>query len=302
MLDETATEGVPPVPSVWRLGWLLFMQPLALHRMHRAWGLKDPSGITLWRRARTHDSIARALLAKSAFCLLITTPLFTGLVASALALAGVAVDASHVAASVAFGAAFGVAASAAASVGYGVALGVAFGVVEGMGFGPGAGGAAGVVAGGALGVGAGVVFGVGAGVVFGLAVGVTAGRTGIHPGAAWLGVVPGVVFGVVAGVGFGVAFGVAFTTMCLRLPLWLAEAAVTWLMSWRMRRRPVTAHRLASWLPFRHDDLIYLPLPGLRACLLEVAEIDAALARELLAAAAASVGQRRIARRALTEL
>jgi hypothetical protein len=69
-----------------------------------------------------------------------------------------------------------------------------------------------------------------------------------------------------------------------------------------MRRRVDAATRLASWLPLCHDELIYVPLPGLRACLIRIAELDAVLGRELIALAAVSIGQRRIARLALLEL
>jgi hypothetical protein len=36
--EEVEKPAVPPVPGVWRLGWLLFMQPIKLHRMFRTWG------------------------------------------------------------------------------------------------------------------------------------------------------------------------------------------------------------------------------------------------------------------------
>jgi hypothetical protein len=104
--------------------------------------------------------------------------------------------------------------------------------------------------------------------------------------------------GVTSGAATGVAVGVAI----FHLWLWPAEAVVMWVLAWRMRCRPDAADRLTSWLPLRRHDLIYLPLPGLRACLLHVAEIDAVLARELIGLAAASIGQRGIARRALIEL
>jgi hypothetical protein len=62
MPDETATEDVPPVPSVWRLGWLMFMQPLALRQMHHAWELEeDPSGI-----AEIDAALAKELIAAAA--------------------------------------------------------------------------------------------------------------------------------------------------------------------------------------------------------------------------------------------
>jgi hypothetical protein len=44
MSEPSADATMPAVPSVWRLSWLLFMQPFVLHRMFKAWGFeKDPS-------------------------------------------------------------------------------------------------------------------------------------------------------------------------------------------------------------------------------------------------------------------
>lgn len=311
MPNETATDGVPPVPSVWRLGWLLFMQPLALQRMHRAWGLKEvPSGIALWRRARTNDPIARALLAKYAFWLFTAMPLLTGLALSALALTGVAVHANRVA----FGVAFGVAVSVAVSMAFGVAISVAFGVagtvastvafdVAGsVAFGM-VGGVVGTVAGGMA---FGVAFGV-AGSLRAVGGGRRSGHRGGHRGGrrgGWRGEHRGGRRGSRRGGHRGGRRGERRGVRHRLSPsaTLARRAVVTLLILWRIRSRPVAAHRLVSWLPFRHDDLIYLPLPGLRACLIEVAEIDAALARELIADAAASIGQRRIARSALIEL
>jgi hypothetical protein len=60
---ESALAPLPEVPSTPRLAWLLFMQPLKLHRMLAAWGLEgDPS---LWRlrdRWRAGDRQLRRLV------------------------------------------------------------------------------------------------------------------------------------------------------------------------------------------------------------------------------------------------
>jgi hypothetical protein len=73
---------MPPVPSAWRLAWLLFMQPITLHRMYPAWGFNDdPSVIQLWRQVRAGHPVARTLLARYAVLLLVGTPATTALVA-----------------------------------------------------------------------------------------------------------------------------------------------------------------------------------------------------------------------------
>lgn len=64
----------------------------------------------------------------------------------------------------------------------------------------------------------------------------------------------------------------------------------------------VSPSRLISFLPFLHHDLIYLELPGLRSFLIALGEENPALGEEVIAEAAASVGQQRPARRALYEL
>jgi hypothetical protein len=55
-------------------------------------------------------------------------------------------------------------------------------------------------------------------------------------------------------------------------------------------------------LPYRHHDLIYLRLPGLRAFLERLAPIDPTLAKECISEAAASAGQKTIAKVVITEL
>lgn len=87
-----------------------------------------------------------------------------------------------------------------------------------------------------------------------------------------------------------------------RLPLWLVEALLTLWLARRIERRPDALRQLAVRFPFRYDQLIYLPLPGLVSCLLRVAERDAATGKELLALAATSTGQHRIAQLVLIEL
>jgi hypothetical protein len=124
------------------------------------------------------------------------------------------------------------------------------------------------------------------GLLLGLLGGI-AGALAIHPE-----------FGLLAGASMLVAYCVA----TFRIPFWLMEAAIMRLLSWRVQRRPDTAARLSSWLPLRHDELIYLPLPRLKTYLVQVAETNPAMSKELIALSATSLGQRRVAQRALIEV
>jgi hypothetical protein len=87
-----------------------------------------------------------------------------------------------------------------------------------------------------------------------------------------------------------------------RLPSYPIEAFISSLVGWRAHLQPEHATRLARWLPFRHHDLIRFPLPGLRSFILDLAETNPELARNILAEAATSLGQRGIARRTQIEL
>jgi len=69
-----------------------------------------------------------------------------------------------------------------------------------------------------------------------------------------------------------------------------------------LRFAPRTSTRLARWLPFRHHELIFLPLPGLRDFFLTLAEEDHPLALSLIQEASATLGQKHAARSALIEL
>src|ERR1700742_1055767 len=83
----------PPVPGFWRLGWLLFMQPLSLHRLFAPWGFKgDPSLWALRGRLRAGDPVARTLVTRLSGWLLLALPVSALVVAGYLALAGLPVD------------------------------------------------------------------------------------------------------------------------------------------------------------------------------------------------------------------
>ena len=317
MPSEPADEDAPPVPSVWRLGWLLFMQPTALYRMYRAWGLEgDPSLIRLWRSSRARSPVVRALMARYALLLLVVMPLATVLAVGGLTLAGVPLEPRAVAIGVVGFVVLGVVAAVVVAVARGMAFAVAMGVAGSMLFGIALheGSVPSLVSlllvSGTLGVSLSTAFTVAA-MRDGKALGAVGTIAMSIVGSVLIGLGPcSVVFVIpssgesytVVRVEDSVIVGAMFGVMLCRLPLWLAAALFTQLLAWRMRRRPDAAGRLASWLPIRHDDLIYLPLPGLRVCLIQVAEVDPELGKELIALAAASIGQRRSARLALIEL
>ena len=76
MPGEPGEQRIPAVPGVRRLAWLLFMQPLRLHRMFMAWGLeRDPSLWTLRHRLRDGDPVVRRLVARMGVLLVIGMPL-----------------------------------------------------------------------------------------------------------------------------------------------------------------------------------------------------------------------------------
>ena len=61
MPSEPEARAASDVPSTRRPAWMLFMQPIALHRMHQAWGLGGDLR-KLWRDARARHPVVRALI------------------------------------------------------------------------------------------------------------------------------------------------------------------------------------------------------------------------------------------------
>jgi hypothetical protein len=145
---------------------------------------------------------------------------------------------------------------------------------------------------------AGVAYGVARGKAMGLAEGLFAGLL------AGLG--EGLYGGLVGSASMGVSASITaflfFEFVLFRLYLYPNEAGATLVTVWLARLHPTQSTRLARWLPFRHHDLIYFPLPGLHSFLLHLSEVDPALTMKLLAEASASIGQKGIARRTLIEL
>src|ERR1041385_329731 len=129
MPDEHETQGMPPVPGVCHLGWLLFMRPIALHKLYRAWGVNgDPTLIRFWRSPRLPEAIARPLLARYAVLLLAVTPVTVIVLAGVLRLSDITLSLT----SVAVGAAGGMVLGALFCLVSGVATGVALGVTVGV--------------------------------------------------------------------------------------------------------------------------------------------------------------------------
>ena len=97
-------------------------------------------------------------------------------------------------------------------------------------------------------------------------------------------------------------FLIPYTLIYFRLPYYMAEAI--WMLSLNRFAGTSQERRLhfARWLPFRHHDLIHFPLPGLRPFFVALSETDPRLTQKLIAEAAASIGQKGPARRALAEI
>ncbi len=293
---------MPAVPGVWRLTWLLFMQPLRLHQMLRAWGLEgDKSLVRIWPRRKEPN--IRLFLWRMAIILFVVGPLITVTACAGFDAAGLPVSWEDVALAVAGGVAVGVAWGVAGGVAFGVAGGVAFGVALGVAMGV----AFGVALGVALGVTWGVAWGVAVGVAFGVAGGVAGGVAsdvpwgiagGIASGIAW-GVAMGIVEGVTWGAASGIAWGIISSVTMLRLPSLPVEALLTSIFS-ALPTGQLPA--VSRWLPHRHDDLIRFPLPRLQRFLERLGRVDPALARRRITEAAGTIAQMGPAARALATL
>jgi hypothetical protein len=200
-----------------------------------------------------------------------------------------------------------VARAVAFSVLFGVAFRVAFGIVLGVM----AGVVLGVAAGGAL-AGLGAVVGVVvAGVVGGIVLGVV---LGVAPGVA-RGVAYGVAFGVgasvVASVISTVAAGVAASLAAVptywvtyfRLATYPIEALISWGIYRFARAQPSRAVHLWRFFPVAWNEVIYLPLPGIRKLLALMVQQDRAEGfRQIAFVAAERSLQRRAAAGALTDI
>jgi hypothetical protein len=300
----------PPPPGFWRLGWLLFMQPIELHRLFVAWGFDHPTG--LWSlTSRLRQPLVRALLLRFAAWLLVAMPLGNALLLGVEITLGVPVSVRMAAFGVILGVVVGIVGGLTISVPGGVAVGMAGGVVwsliGGLEFG--------VPGDRELDV---VIFVVG-GAVAGFVAGATFGTTddsgprhdfsvaslvtlGVLLNMAF-GLLSAVVLGITAGSAtFGLGFGLVVSAAVLRLPIFFVEGLLTWTLSVQIATGWLTASSATKRLPFLHHDFIYFPLPGLQSLLVNVGKREPDLARALIAKATESVGQKRPARLALERL
>jgi len=294
-------------PGVLRFGWMLFMQPFQLLALFKRWGIERDPSVFQVRRYQPQGSHPANSLAKLSFLWLIfIMPLTVALAAGLFRLARVPVDWAWV----------WVGLTSAITVGCltQMAIGVTFGAIVGTVF-----GVAGAMTMGVLGppgthagsLAYGILFGAAAG--FGMtpihsrAAGPEAGLAGrllpgllLAAGFGGLHLAQGGIFfrGVGSSVAVAAGAGISFLVMFLRLPIYVLEAIGTVMLLLLIRMRPARRKQVARHLPFRHDDLIHLPLPGLTSILTEVGRDDLALGSELIAEASASLAQKQAARRA----
>ncbi len=296
-------KAIPAVPRLARLAWLLFMQPIHLHRLLAAWDLKgDPSLMNLWPRIKAREPVITKLLGRWVLLLFVCAPAFTLACAGGLSLLGFPLHRSGAAVGMMAGMMVGLAACVVFDTTRGVAAcvvgGVAGCIAGGVVFGTALYGVFSVAVGAVIGM----VFRVASGVVFGVARRVTTNvMFGLMVGVT-LGVITGIESGVVFGAMFGVKLFASTQVILFGLLSYPLETFVSLLLSWWVRMAPEQSPRMARWLPFRHHDLIYLPLLGLDAFLLQAAETHPDVAKELLTETVASTGQNKIARRILIEL
>jgi uncharacterized protein len=299
--ESPASVDALPIPTVSRLGWMMFMQPERFHR------LAEP-----FRGERGDDSPRRTFLGRVTLAFLISIPALTASTAGLLALLGVKMIWVPMVACISCG---GVLGAVVAGNELGVIIcclgGILPGAVLQALFEPVVGERGFVAAGAAPHLSHGAPGYVAASVIIGSVSGfaVSVARDGRH---LLRGLFAGVVLSLVLGLWF-VAFGepagmpllfAAFVATYLRLPFWCAEAAFTWLASRATLKNPSLLPRICPLLPFRHHDVIWLPLPGLYSLLLQAAEHepDGRLCKGVLHDAAHSPAQRRAARLALVEL
>lgn len=236
------------LPSVLRLAWMLFMQPILLHRELTALGIKpDAKGWALWQAGGIHRQYLIRLMATGFVVLMfghlllvairiaVGAPINWTSVAIGVAVGMAGVVAGVVADGLIVGLVFGVAVGLIVALVFGVAVGVAddiktnglakslaqglffvlisgvaSGVASGMVFSVAGGMAGGVAFGVAIGVAIGLAGGVVDGLVIGLLVGVAFGVARSVAVSVADGVAGGVVGGVAGGLAFGVAGGLAF--------------------------------------------------------------------------------------------
>lgn len=305
------------MPGLVSLTWLLFMRPRRLREMLNQWEIGGEASLTgMWPLLRARDPVALALSARLALVLFLGLPLLIIGGSSLLHFAGNPTNFAELR----DGLLGGFAHVWSETMLFGVALGIMFGVTVG------------VVPGFAVGVLVGVLLGEvvramtgwlpGTGpalsqltavtvslVVFGTVVGATRLRddrpfVGVFFVllTAMLALVLAGFIDPAAGVKISVVLGVVWLIAVYHLHFWPLEVALTAGLTFIAYVAPRQIPRLARCLPFRHHDLLSLPLPWLHSFIVVAAESHQECARELMREAKAHPAQRRIGTRASIEL
>ncbi len=297
-MPESRTTPPPSVPGFRHLGWLLFMQPFKFHATLRALQLdNDPSLWNLCRRRRHRDEAVQSLMLKLTGWLCGSTPLLACGLTLVCQGFGLPVSWPLVAWAIVLAVGVGALGAMVGGMAAGVAWGVILGALGGVGFGT----AGGIDAGSARFIAAAVVGGATLGMALGVARGVASGRALGARSIIW-GLLGGLAIGLAADPLGGATFFAAFLTLHYRLPFFLVEIAVSSTLVLLLHLTKVRTSTLARFLPFRHDDLIYFPLPGLCAFIVKLADDEPVLAQALISEAFETLGQKRPANLALIEL
>ena len=124
---------IPPVPSIWRLTWLVLIQQVKLYELFWAWDIEWK--VSLWglrRRWREGDPIVGLLVRRLAGLLMVLMPASVFILAAMLHAIGVTVDWSGVAVGVVSGVGAGIVGGVALDLVLGVFCGVVGGVAVGV--------------------------------------------------------------------------------------------------------------------------------------------------------------------------
>ncbi len=280
------------------LAWLLLMEPFRLHenlvklRMNGRAKL-DHSLFDLSPEAGTR----RALTVRLLNLLIMAPPLLTIAVGVLVELAGESFSWDIAIAAVGFGVGFGL----LISIGFDLPTGVSWGIL--------------------LSLASGILFGVEAirvflgdanlatiigGVVLGIAFEISSvtahgSRMGLFHTSVWC-----FLGGALFLLGFDVARALLFILLSvalrLRLPLFLVESTVTLLLVLLPSVMKIRYSSMIAFLPFRYHEMIYFPLPGLRAFLLRLTAENGPVGDHLIEVAASRIAQRRSAHLVVIEL
>jgi hypothetical protein len=296
------------LPGYWELLWMLFMQPVTLHRRLKACGIGKPDGLIwrLWWAPEPQRTICRAYVRRMVLILSTITPLSAVLVAVSASRIGMPCNIAFVAVSAVSSVVLGIVAGAARGVARGVAVGITLGALGGLSN-PFASAATFELFLVTFGMFAGVSAGVPGRVANGVVSSVTARAANGVALAMVFGALAGVLRGVSTssgdavgmGISVGLAIGVPLIISVFRLHLYPIEvlgSACLW-TSERFFSIP-TLHLT----PVLHHDLSYVPHPFLLRHILLGADRSPELANRVLEACTIAPGQRRIGQAALVQL